>query len=116
MTCNVLVVGHIRLLEKLEAKRHDIVVGLLTSKALKGYKKELMSFKDRKYILETLSLPIKIVPQETLNPSKNLKKYKCTALVSGDGFEQVEINACKKLGVKLLQIKSGEKLHSSHIR
>ena len=116
MTCNILVLGHIKLLEKLEQKQYDIIVGLLTAKALKGYKKELVPFKDRKYILETLSLPIRIVPQDSLDPTVNLKKYKPDVLVSGDGFEPSEKESAKKLGVKLLNIKSGCKLHSSSIK
>ena len=75
-----------------------------------------MPFKDRKYILESLCIPFDIVPQESLDPEKNLKKYKSKILVSGDGFEDCEIQACKKLGVRLLQIKSGSSLHSSDIK
>lgn len=115
MTMNVLVLGHIKILRKL-IKKGDVIVGLLTSKALKGYKKELTTFKDRLYILESLDLDIKIVPQESLDPTKNLKKYKCNALASGDGFEKCEIDSAKELGVKLLTVNSGCKIHSSDIK
>ena len=115
-TCNILTVGHIKLLQKLLTKG-EVVVGVLTDKALKGYKKVRMPFKDRFFILNELYIAcdLRIVSQETLDPSHNLKKYKCTILASGDGFEQSEKEACKKLGVKLLAVKSGEKLHSSDI-
>lgn len=115
MTVNILVLGHIKILRKL-IKRGQVIVGLLTSEALKGYKKEAVPFKDRMEILKTLALDIKVVPQTSLNPIKNLKKYKCTALASGDGFEQCEIDACKELGVKLLKISSGHPTHSSDIQ
>lgn len=114
MTCNILVKGHLRCIEKLLIKG-DVVVGLLTREALKGYKEELVPFKDRKYILEALKYPIWVVPQKSLDPYKNLKEYTCDAIASGDGFEPVEIQAGKKLKLKFINIKSGEKIHGSDI-
>lgn len=114
MTANVLVPGHIKLLIKLFEKG-DVVVGLLTSKALKGYKKERMPFKDRKYILERISLPLTVVAQDTLSPEVNLIKYQCDAIASGDGWEKSELDTIKKLGIKKINVKSGHKLHSSDL-
>jgi len=117
MTCNILVPGHIIVLEKLLTKG-DVVVGLLTSNALKGYKKELMSYEDRRFILDNLIVAplLEIVPQDSLDPSKNILKYKCTAIASGDGWEKKEKKAIKELGIKIINIKSGEKLHSKDIK
>lgn len=114
MTCNILTKGHIKCLEKL-SKKGKIVVGLLTSKALEGYKKERMPFKDRKYILQSLKIRSTVVPQNSLNPEKNIKKYKCSAIASGDGWEPEELQVIKDLGLTIINIKSGEKLHSSNI-
>lgn len=115
MCVNVLTVGHIKFLKKLFDKG-NITVGLFTSKAMKGYKKELMSFKHRKYILESLYIPLEVVPQNTLDPYENLIKYECNAIASGDGWEPCEKKAAKKLGIKMINIKSGEKIHSSDIK
>lgn len=121
MTANVLTVGHIKCLEYLN-KLGFVTVGLLTAKGLKGYKKELMPFEERKYILETIAMAlgrIDIVPQDSLDPTANIKKYKCTALASGDGFEGVELQAAKKLKLELINIKfkgeKGKKYSSSAI-
>jgi len=112
MTCNLLTVGHIKCLEYL-AERGFVTVGLLTSKALKGYKKEIMPFEERKYILDTIAAAIsdmRVIPQNSLNPASNLQGYGYTHLASGDGFESVEVSAAKKLGIKLMHIKlNGEK-------
>ncbi len=113
MTCNILNVGHIKCLKKL-SKKGEVTVGLLTTKALKGYKKERMPFRDRKYILESLNLA-RVVPQDSLDPTSTLKKYKCKAMASGDGWEPKEVASATKLGIKLININSGEKLRSSHI-
>jgi glycerol-3-phosphate cytidylyltransferase-like family protein len=100
VTCNILTPGHIKCFEFL-AQEDELVVGLLTSKALKGYKKELVPFADRKFILESLDTPMKVVPQDSLDPLDNLKKYGCDAMASGDGFEDIEREAMKKLKIKL---------------
>lgn len=112
ITANILTPGHIKCLEVL-SKRGSVIVGVLTSKALKGYKKELVPFKDRKFILEAVTKHvknIKVVPQDSLDPTRNLKKYGCTVIASGDGFEISEQKSAEKLGVKLLEVKlPGEK-------
>lgn len=112
VTCNILTVGHIKCLEKL-AKSGFVIVGLLTSRALRGYKKELVPFKDRKYILDTVAMAIgniDVVPQDSLNPMQNIKQYKCNAIASGDGWELVEKKAIKKFRLKEINIKlKGEK-------
>jgi len=112
MTCNILTPGHIQCLEWLSV-RGDVVVGLLNSNALKGYKKEIVPFKDRKFVLEAIvkgKPNIKIVSQNSLNPSYNIKKYRCNTIASGDGWEPVELKVANKLNLKVLDIKlPGEK-------
>lgn len=115
MSCNFLVAGHIHLIKKLQ-KKGNVIIGLLTSKALKGYKKEITPYKERLEILQALDFCLDIVPQDSLDPYENLKEYKCNYLVSGDGFEEVERKSAKKLGVKLLSIKSGSPTHASDIK
>lgn len=114
-SCRLLNVGHIKCLEKLTQKDF-VIVGLLTKKAMKGYKDELVSFKDRKYILDSLNIDgYIVVPQNSLDPTQNLIKYQCTHMASGDGWEQVELDAMKKLGVKPINVKSGYRQHTSGI-
>lgn len=117
VTCNILVPGHIKALERL-IKQGYVTIGLLTPEALKGYKKELMPYSDRKYILETIAIAlgkIDVVPQDSLDPISNIRKYKCNAIASGDGWEESELKAIKKLKLKVIDIKSGSKLHSSEV-
>jgi glycerol-3-phosphate cytidylyltransferase-like family protein len=109
MTANILTRGHIECLKYLENKG-EIVVGLLTRKGLEGYKREVTPYKDRKYILENLNIKLKVAPQDSLNPLSNIKKYKCQAIASGDGFERDEMDAINKLGLEIINIKlRGEK-------
>lgn len=111
MTLNILTPGHIKVLETLR-DMGNVRIGLLTSKALKGYKQELMPFEDRRFVAETIAIPlgIDVVAQESLDPTANLKKYKEEALASGDGFEDSELLAIKKLKLVKVHVKlKGEK-------
>jgi glycerol-3-phosphate cytidylyltransferase-like family protein len=112
MTANIVTAGHIKCLEFL-VRKGFVTVGLLTAKALKGYKKEVMPFEDRKYILETIGMAlgnIDVVAQDSLDPTENIKKLKCTAIASGDGWEKQELTAIKKLKLQPIDIKlRGEK-------
>lgn len=119
MTVNILTPGHIMCLEKL-VEDGFVTVGLLTSKALKGYKTEIVPYEDRKYIMDTIAIALKdmrVIPQDSLNPMSNLRKYHYTHLASGDGFEKTELDAMRKMGLKPLNIKlknEKTKLYSSH--
>lgn len=112
MTINVLTVGHIKCLEYL-VQYGFVTVGLLTAKALKGYKPEIVPFTERKYIMDTIACSledIRVVPQESLNPLENVKRYGCNAIASGDGWEPVELAAIKKYNLKRIDIRlKGEK-------
>lgn len=107
MSCRIITAGHIKVLETLRS-RGCVTVGLLTGKALKGYKKEILPFAQRKYILETIAMAlgnIEIVAQDSLDPSENVRKYGATALASGDGFEEVELKAIKKYKLEKIDVR-----------
>lgn len=117
VTCEILTPGHVLALERLSREGY-VTVGLLTDSALKGYKRCVVSYEDRKFLLDTVAAAIgniTIVPQKTLDPTRNIKTYGCNALASGDGFEDVELKAIDKLGLTKLSFKSGHTLHSSDI-
>ncbi len=109
-TANILTRGHIECLEFL-CKKDFVIVGLLTKKGLRGYKKELVSWEDRKYILEHLDIyGYTVVPQDSLDPTENIIGYECDTIASGDGWEKQEKKCIKKLGLKVINIRlQGEK-------
>ena len=105
MTVNILTPGHIKVMEKL-SEDGFLVVGLLTSNALNGYKKELMPYEDREFILNKLNIPnTKIIPQDSLDPTENIINEQCTAIASGDGWLPEELNSIKKLFLKIIDIR-----------
>ena len=127
-TINFLTPGHIRCLKWLisykNQKHPQIIIGLLTSKALKGYKKEIVPFRDRLEIMETIANGIRdrydmrcirVVPQDSLDPSEIIRKYRPVAMASGDGFEKEELKAIKKWKLLKIHIKIPKKWSSSKI-
>jgi len=80
--------GHIRVI-KTASKLGDVIVGLLTDKAIASYKRvPLLSFKERKEIIENIKGVTKVIPQETLDYVPNLKKIKPDYVVHGDDWRR----------------------------
>lgn len=117
-TCDIVTPGHIECLEWLREYQGQnnpiIIIGLLTDAALKGYKEPVMPFKDRLKIMETIANGIRnrfghtccmVVPQRSLDPTNNLRKYKPGVIASGDGWEPIELEAAEKTGCKAINIR-----------
>lgn len=87
-----------------------MTVGLLTPKALEGYKKEVVPYEDRKFVLEKVLLGIQgtdvieIIPQDSLDPTENLLRTNCNAIASGDGWEEIELAAIRDLMVDAIDV------------
>ena len=114
MTIDILTAGHIKMLEAIVKKFKDpmIYIGLLSDKALKGYKECIVPFEERKYIAQHIYIRhfhynaiVSIVSQDSLNPYDYLIKFGIGFIASGDGWEQVELDAAKKANVTILDIK-----------
>lgn len=120
MTANILTPGHIKCLNYLSSKGH-VFVSLLSRKGLKGYKTEIVPYEDRRFIIQSLNIPnLIVVKQDSLDPSENIKKFKCEAIASGDGWEQVEKDIIKDMSLTEINIKLdnegvGKKYSSSSI-
>lgn len=79
--------GHINIIREAQ-KYGEITIGLLTDKALAGYKRvPLLSYDQRKIIFETMKGIRQVVPQETLDYTENLRKFKPDYVVHGDDWK-----------------------------
>jgi len=97
-------VGHLRAIKQCH-KIGRVIVGLLTDTAVKPYKgKTIIPYEERKEILEALKEVWMVVPQNNLDPYENLIYYKPKYIVSGDGWEEKELDAAKRAGVKTKNI------------
>ena len=79
--------GHINIL-KIASKYGDVVVGLLTDKAIASYKRiPFLNYKNRELILKNLKFVNKVIPQNTLDYSENLIKIKPDFVVHGNDWK-----------------------------
>jgi len=80
--------GHINIINE-ASKFGEVTVGLLTDKAIAGYKRiPLLSFEQRKKIVENIVGVKEVIPQETLDYIPNLRKLKPDYVVHGSDWKQ----------------------------
>lgn len=121
MSADLVHPGHINIINT--AKEYgDVVVGLLTDKAIASYKRlPSLPFEHRKTIIENIKGVSKVIPQETLDYVANLRQLKPDVVVHGDDWKtgpQKEtrarvIEALKEWGGKLVEPKYTEGLSST---
>jgi len=124
LSADILHEGHINIL-KIANKYGDVVVGLLTDKAIASYKKiPHLSYKQREIVLENIKYVTKVIPQKTLDYRLNLNALKPNYVVHGDDWKigiqkQVRLNVIKTLkkwGGKLIEPKYTKNISSSEIK
>ena len=76
MSADLIHPGHINIINT-GREYGDVVVGLLTDKAIASYKRlPYLPFEHRKQIIENIKGVIQVVPQETLDYVANLKSIR----------------------------------------
>jgi phosphoenolpyruvate phosphomutase / 2-hydroxyethylphosphonate cytidylyltransferase len=123
MSTDVLHHGHVNIIEKAR-ELGDITVGLLTDKAIAGYKRvPLLTYEQRKKIIENINGVKEVIPQETLDYVPNLKKLKPDYVVHGNDWRQgvqkqvreKVIEALNEWGGKLVEPEYTEGISSTQI-
>ena len=124
MSADLIHPGHMNILKKASVFG-DITVGLLTDKAIASYKRmPLMEYALRKEVIENIKGVTKVIPQETLDYEKNLRKIKPHFVVHGDDWKtgiQKEtrkkvIQILKEWGGKLVEVPYTEGISSSSLK
>jgi phosphoenolpyruvate mutase len=83
MSTDIIHHGHINVIETAR-KLGEVIVGLLTDEAIASYKRcPLLSYEQRKKIIENIKGVKEVIPQETLDYVPNLKKLKPDYVVHG---------------------------------
>lgn len=100
--------GHIKII-KIARKYGEVVIGLLTDKAIESYKrKPFMSFKQRFLVVENFKGVKKVIPQRTLDYSPNLKKIKPDYVVHGDDWKKGPQKKVRLAAIELLNSWGGK--------
>ncbi len=113
MSADLLHPGHLNIINEARKLKGEIIVGLLTDKAIASYKRlPYMSFEQRKIIVENVKGVDKVVAQETLDYVPNLRKIKPDYVLHGDDWKkgvqaktrQRVIEEMKKWGGEVIDI------------
>lgn len=122
MSADLLHPGHLNIIEKAREIGDEIIVGLLTDKAIASYKRlPYMSWEQRKIVVENVKGVTKVVPQETLDYVPNLLKLKPDYVLHGDDWKtgpqqetrQRVIEVMKQWGGQVIDIPYTEGISSS---
>ncbi len=123
MSADLIHPGHMNIIK--EASRlGDVIVGLLTDKAIASYKRlPYMTYEQRKDIIENIKGVIEVIPQNTLDYRPNLNKIKPDIVVHGDDWKegiqakirQQVINTLSQWDGKLVEIAYTEGISSTQL-
>ena len=88
MSADLVHPGHLNIIK--EARKFgEVIIGLLTDRAIASYKRlPFMSYEQRKIVVENIKGVSQVVPQETLDYVPNLRKLKPDFVVHGDDWKQ----------------------------
>jgi len=88
MSADLIHPGHLNIIKE-ASKLGDVMVGLLTDKAIASYKRlPALKFEQRKLIIESIKGVAEVVAQDELDYSGNLRKYKPDFVVHGDDWQK----------------------------
>lgn len=91
MSADLLHPGHLNIIEKAReyaGENGEIVVGLLTDKAIASYKRlPYMDYQQRKIVVKNIKGVTRVIPQETLDYVPNLEREKPDFVLHGDDWK-----------------------------
>ena len=124
LAADILHEGHINIL-KVASKLGDVTVGLLTDKAASSYKKlPHLNYKQREIVLKNIKFVKRVLPQNTLDYTKNLLRLKPDYVVHGDDWKfgiqkkirKQVIKTLKKWSGKIIEPRYTKNISSTKIR
>ncbi len=88
MSADLVHPGHMNII-KTATQYGDVIVGLLTDRAIASYKRlPYMSYEQRKAVIENIKGVTEVVPQDTLDYRPNLEKIKPDYVVHGSDWRE----------------------------
>jgi phosphoenolpyruvate phosphomutase len=126
MCADIIHSGHMALISK-AASYGKLIIGLLTDEGIVAYKNPpIMTYQERKIVLENIKGVWKVVQQDSLNYEPNLKKYKPNLVIHGDDWNtgtQKDLNVKHKVQMilnewegKVITVPYTQNISSSIIR
>jgi len=88
MSADMVHPGHLNIIKE-ASKLGDVIIGLLTDKAIAGYKRlPALKYEQRKIIIESIKGVTKVIPQHELDYAPNLRELKPDYVVHGDDWKK----------------------------
>ena len=108
LAADILHEGHINILQ-IASKLGDVTVGLLTDSAISSYKKlPHLNYKQREIIVKNIKFVKRVLPQTTLDYTKNLLRLRPDYVVHGDDWRSGIQKNVRKQVIKTLKKWSGK--------
>jgi phosphoenolpyruvate phosphomutase / 2-hydroxyethylphosphonate cytidylyltransferase len=114
MSADILHIGHLNILSE-AAKHGDVVVGILTDKAIASYKRlPTLSYEIRSKTVERIKGVSKVIPQKSLDYTDNLLKIKPDIVVHGDDWKTGIQSQTRKKVIDLISAWGGQLIEPSY--
>jgi phosphoenolpyruvate phosphomutase len=108
MSADIIHHGHINVINK-ASELGEVTVGVLTDEVIAGYKRfPLLSFGERKSIIESIKGVDHVIAQDTLDYVPNLNKLKPDYVVHGDDWKTGEQRCVREKVIEALKEWGGE--------
>jgi phosphoenolpyruvate phosphomutase len=108
MSADLVHPGHLNVIARAR-ELGEVTIGLLTDRAIASYKRlPLMTFEQRKVVVENLQGVARVVPQETLDYEPNLRRYRPDYVVHGDDWVTGVQAATRRRVIEVLAEWGGE--------
>ena len=116
MGTDILHHGHINIIESAR-KLGDVTIGLMTDEALATYKRvPLLSYEQRKKIIENIKGVSKVVPQNSLDYEKNLRELKPDYVVHGTDWRTGVQKATREKVIRILNEWNGKVIEPEYTK
>ena len=114
MSADILHPGHINIIEEAR-KRGTVVLGLLTDNAVASYKRvPLMTYEERKAVVEQIRGVERVIPQTTLDYVPNLEQLQPEFVVHGDDWKEGVQAQIRQRVIEALEGWGGELVEPSY--
>jgi phosphoenolpyruvate phosphomutase len=108
MSADLVHPGHLNVIARAR-ELGEVTIGLLTDAAIASYKRlPLMTFEQRRIVVENLQGVARVVPQETLDYEPNLRRYRPDVVVHGDDWVTGVQAATRRRVIEVLAEWGGE--------
>ena len=116
LSADILHPGHINIINE-SKKLGKVIIGLLTDKAISSYKRlPYLNYEQRKAVVENIKGVDKVVKQDELDYTKNLRNLKPDYVVHGDDWKKGVQKQIRKDVIKTLKKWSGKLIEPKYTK